>query len=179
MDRVWQLEHETFQDTPGFVFVPITDVVEPSEDPTALHPEVQRQMANIRTDFDRFSLLEISSLVRHGYCVGRKACQARPDLFGADLPRDVPWDPVPRPYGAAAAVPVATPAEGHSIEPAETMVKGTHSAGLRLPPDLEFPVRFPGLELVHLRAAFLSVARSAALRGVRVLQERRTVPRAR
>jgi predicted acylesterase/phospholipase RssA len=123
MDRVWQLEHETFQDTPGFVFVPITDVVEPSQDPTALHPEVQRQMANIRTDFDRFSLLEISSLVRHGYCVGRKACQARPDLFGADLPRDVPWDPIPRPYGAAAAVPVAMPAEGHSVEPAETMVK--------------------------------------------------------
>jgi hypothetical protein len=68
-------------------------------------------------------LLEISSLVRHGYCVGRKACLARPDLFGVDLPRDVPWDPIPRPYGAAAAVPVATPAEGHTVEPAETMVK--------------------------------------------------------
>src|SRR3954470_276273 len=123
MDRVWQLEHETFQDTPEFVFVPITEVVEPSEDPTALHPEVQRQLPNIRTDFDRFSLLEISALVRHGYCVGRKACRARPDLFGADLPHNLPWDPIPRPYGAAAAVPVATPAEGHSIEPAETMVK--------------------------------------------------------
>ena len=83
MDRVWQLEIETFQDTPGFVFAPITEVVEPAEDPTALHPEIQRQAANIRTDFDRFSPLEISSLVRHGYCVGRKACRAHPDLFGA------------------------------------------------------------------------------------------------
>ena len=70
MDRVWQLENETFKDTPGFVFARITEVVEPHEDPTALHPEVQRQMANIRTDLDRFSPLEISSLVRHGYCVG-------------------------------------------------------------------------------------------------------------
>ena len=86
MDRVWQLEIETFHDTPGFVFAPITDVVEPAEDPTALHPEIQRQAANIRTDLDRFSPLEISSLVRHGYCVGRKACRARPDLFGAELP---------------------------------------------------------------------------------------------
>ena len=67
------------------MFAPITDVVEPAEDPTALHPEIQRQAANIRTDLDRFSPLEISSLVRHGYCVGRKACRAHPDLFGADV----------------------------------------------------------------------------------------------
>ena len=86
MDRVWQLETETFQDSPSFVFAPITEVVEPAEDPTALHPEIQRQAVNIRTDFDRFSPLEISSLVRHGYCVGRKACRSHPDLFGAELP---------------------------------------------------------------------------------------------
>src|SRR5204863_6473486 len=92
MDRVWQLEIETFRDAPGFVFAPITEVVEPTEDATALHPEIQRQTANLRTDLDRFSRLEISSLVRHGYCVGRKACRAHPDLFGADLPGNVPWD---------------------------------------------------------------------------------------
>ena len=40
-----------------------------------MHPEIQRQTAHIRTDLDRFSSLEISSLVRHGYCVGRKACR--------------------------------------------------------------------------------------------------------
>jgi predicted acylesterase/phospholipase RssA len=103
MDRVWQLEIETFRDAPGFVFAPMTDVVDPAEDPTALHPEIQRQVARIRTDLDRFSPLEVSSLVRHGYCVGRKACRAHPDLFGADLPANAPWDPIPEPRAAAPA----------------------------------------------------------------------------
>src|SRR5262249_47655031 len=52
MDRVWQLENENFQETFGFVFARIIDVVSPHEDSTALHPEVQRQVANIRTDLD-------------------------------------------------------------------------------------------------------------------------------
>jgi predicted acylesterase/phospholipase RssA len=95
MDRVWQLESEIFQDAPGFVFARISDVVDPRDDLTALHPEVQRQAANIRTDLDSFSLLEISCLIRHGYCLGRKACRSRADLFGADLPANPPWDPVP------------------------------------------------------------------------------------
>ena len=123
MDRVWQLENETFQDTPGFVFAPITEVVEPAEDPTALHPEIQRQAANIRTDLDRFSPLEISSLVRHGYCVGRKACRAHPDLFGADLPGNAPWDPIPAPRGAAPPVAVAMPGRGPSREPVAATVE--------------------------------------------------------
>jgi predicted acylesterase/phospholipase RssA len=118
MDRVWQLEIETFRDAPGFVFAPITEVVEPAEDPTALHPEVQRQVASIRTDLDRFSPLEISSLVRHGYCVGRKACRANPDLFGADLPSHAPWDAQPAPRPAAAAVPAAAPRNGPPRAPA-------------------------------------------------------------
>jgi predicted acylesterase/phospholipase RssA len=95
MDRVWQLEIETFYDAPGFVFAAVTDIVAPAEDPTAPHPEIQRQAAQIRTDLDRFSMLEIGTLVRHGYCVGRKACRTQPDLFGAELPGDAPWDPVP------------------------------------------------------------------------------------
>ena len=93
MDRVWQLESENFQDSFGFVFARITDVVGPHEDATAMHPEVQRQAANIRTDFDAFSPLEISALIRHGYCIGRKACRSRADLFGTNLPNDPPWDP--------------------------------------------------------------------------------------
>jgi hypothetical protein len=72
-----------------------------------LHPEIQRQAAHMRTDLDRFSMLEISSLVRHGYGVGRKACRARPDLFGTELPDGVPWDPVPGSRGASPLVPVA------------------------------------------------------------------------
>jgi hypothetical protein len=95
MDRVWQLETENFQDTFGFVFARITDVVGPHEDSTALHPEVQRQVANIRTDLDVFSPHEISCLIRQGYCIGRKACRSRADLFGSELPKNSPWDPVP------------------------------------------------------------------------------------
>lgn len=94
MDRVWQLEVDTFSGTPGFVFAPIGKIVEPEEDPTALHPELQRMSVDIRTDLDRFSPLEISSLIRHGYCVGRSVCRSRPDLFGTDIPTGSPWDPL-------------------------------------------------------------------------------------
>jgi predicted acylesterase/phospholipase RssA len=135
MDRVWQLEMETFLGTPGFVFAPMTDVVEPEEDPTALHPEIQRQVAKIRTDLDRFSDLEISSLVRHGYGIGRKACRARPDLFGSDLPGNAPWDPIPAPRDTAAAVSVPVPANGRSREPAPATVEARNlqaSAGRRI-----------------------------------------------
>ena len=115
MDRVWQLETDTFTGTPGFVFAPISSVIERAEDPTAAHPEVQRMAAGIRTDLDRFSPLEISALVRHGYCVGRSACRSRPDLFGATMPAGSPWDPL-----AAESKP-ATPATSqatHSQVPA-------------------------------------------------------------
>ena len=122
MDRVWQLESETFKGAGGFVFAPITDVVDYSEDPTAPHPELQRQAANIRTDLDAFSPLEISSLVRHGYCIGRKACRSRPDLFGGNLPDGAPWDPLPqRPdpapaseAGPAGPVPRTQPADSQA-----------------------------------------------------------------
>jgi predicted acylesterase/phospholipase RssA len=93
MDRVWQLENETFQDSTGFVFARVTDTVSPVEDPTAPHLEVQRQLPNVRTDLDRFSPTEISALIRHGYCIVRKACRAHPDVFGTNLPADPPWDP--------------------------------------------------------------------------------------
>ena len=124
MDRVWQLESETIANTSGFVFAHIRAVVEPHEDATALHPEIQRQTANIRTDMDRFSPLEISSLVRHGYCVGRMACRARPDLFGTDLPVKAPWDPMPPVYNAPAAPhgmesrqkPAATTIEARTLQ---------------------------------------------------------------
>jgi predicted acylesterase/phospholipase RssA len=133
MDRVWQLEIETFQDTPGFVFAPVTAVVEQPEDPTALHPELQRQAANIRTDLDRFSPLEISILVRHGYVVGRKACRSRPDLFGTDLPADAPWDPVPGPQGASPAGPAGKPGEARPREAGATTVdaRKLHGSGTR------------------------------------------------
>ena len=108
MDRVWQLETETFKDTPGFVFARSTDFVDPDQDPTALHPEIQRQLPSIRTDLDRFSDIEISNLVRQGYSVGRKVCLQHPDVFGSELPLGAPWDPVFEPStGKSAATKAA------------------------------------------------------------------------
>ncbi|MCI0680757.1 MAG: patatin-like phospholipase family protein [Gemmataceae bacterium] len=143
MDRVWQLEIDTFTGTPGFVFAPITKVVEPDEDPTALHPEVQRMATDIRTDLDRFSPLEIRSLVQHGYCVGRSACRSRADLFGATMPAQAPWDPLPghepatkqpsRPVAAAtlASDKGSKPAPKAALEAAESR-QLQQSAGRRL-----------------------------------------------
>jgi predicted acylesterase/phospholipase RssA len=133
MDRVWQLETDRFEDTPGFVFAPITDVVEPAEDPTALHPEIQRQVANIRTDFDRFSTLEINGLVQHGYCVGRKACRAHPELFGAELPVGAPWDPIPRGHATARPDAVTMPDRGPPAGPVSATVEARtlQASGLR------------------------------------------------
>jgi predicted acylesterase/phospholipase RssA len=111
MNRVWQLENEALQDSTGFVFARVTDTVEPQQDPTAPHPEVQRQLPNIRTDFDRFSSIEISNLIRHGYCVARKACRSLPELFDTDLPETPPWDPLiesQSPAASAADAPAIT-----------------------------------------------------------------------
>ena len=114
MDRVWQLESETFRGSAGFLFARIMDVVDPKEDPTALHPEIQRQLPNIRTDLDRFSPLEISSLIRHGYCIGRKVCRTLPAVFGNQLPVNAPWTPQLEP---AAAQPAAAPAPPGARQP--------------------------------------------------------------
>jgi predicted acylesterase/phospholipase RssA len=151
MDRVWQLENDTFADSPGFVFARITESVEAHEDPTALHPEIQRQTAGIRTDLDAFSPLEISSLIRHGYCVGRKACRAHPDLFGADLPAHAPWDPMAKTGETAPAASGATLATGDSTPP-----EPAHSG--------------PGTELVQM----LGRPPSEVTRQVRQLQKSAT-----
>ena len=132
MDRVWQLENETLKETPGFVFARVTDLVEPHEDPTALHPEIQRQVANIRTDLDRFSPLEISSLVRHGYCVARKVCRARPDLFGDNQPVNAPWDPIPASHGATSAPPINPSPIGPGHKPAQITLDARRLQGSAL-----------------------------------------------
>jgi hypothetical protein len=94
MDRVNQLELEAFANTPGAVFFPITRLVEPVQDPTAMHPEIQKQVALIRTDLDRFSDLEISTLIQHGYCVARQLVRETPHLPGTDILAGPPWDPL-------------------------------------------------------------------------------------
>jgi hypothetical protein len=135
-DRVWQLETDNFEDMPGFVFAASTDVVDPAEDPTAPHPEIQRQAVGIRTDFDRFSTLEIRSLVQHGYCVGRKVCRAHPDLFKADsIDCGAPWDPIPEPRATASPSSMGTqgrrPIAAHNVATTEARALQA-SAGRRI-----------------------------------------------
>ena len=93
MNRVWELECDHFQSEPDFIFAPMKTIVHLADDPSALHPEIQRQVTNTRTDLDCFSELEISGLIRHGYGVMRKIARSRPELFGTDLPTGPPWDP--------------------------------------------------------------------------------------
>lgn len=122
-DRVWQLERENFGDQNGFFFAPITQVVDPAEDPHAMHPAVQRVVSSLRTDLDRFNDLEVTALVRHGYEVARathRHISDRSDIAVHDGPA---WDPLPgahplaaslatwRPGGAAGA---EAPADGTS-----------------------------------------------------------------
>jgi predicted acylesterase/phospholipase RssA len=91
MDRVWQLEKETFENLPGCLFASINDTVSPSEDHSALPVGIQRQVSRIRTDLDYFDDLEIRSLARHGYCVARRTCRSNPECFGNELPGGPPW----------------------------------------------------------------------------------------
>src|SRR6185436_9448129 len=70
--------------------------------------------AQVRTDLDRFSNLETSVLIRHGYCVGRKACRDHPNLFDVEVPAGEPWDPT-RAEGRS-SVPVRTPVPSPALE---------------------------------------------------------------
>jgi hypothetical protein len=91
--RVWQLERTNFGQHPGFVFLPMTEVVDLSEDPTALHPVAQVEVQSIRTDIDRFSDDEINALVQHGYEVARKVCTRTIGEQGSS-PKQAPWMPI-------------------------------------------------------------------------------------
>jgi predicted acylesterase/phospholipase RssA len=94
-DRVWQLERENFGDQNGFHFVPITRVVPLEEDPHALHPVLQAEVSSIRTDLDRFSDLEVNTLVGHGYEVAR-SIHRRMAVNGESPVHEGPvWLPLP------------------------------------------------------------------------------------
>lgn len=94
MDRVNQLEFESFVDTAGVKFIPITALVDHEQDPTCAHREVQRNAALIRTDMDRFSDLEISALTRHGYCVARQMCRSDDSFSTYEISSGPAWDPM-------------------------------------------------------------------------------------
>lgn len=132
MDRVWQLESETFRDSAGFLFARIMDVVDPKQDPTALHPEIQRQLPNIRTDLDRFTPLEMTTLIRHGYCIGRKVCRTLPGVFGGELPASAPWTPQLEPaLTQAAASEAAAPQPLRDGASVTRDARALHASGLR------------------------------------------------
>ncbi|QGQ22207.1 patatin-like phospholipase family protein [Gimesia benthica] len=93
MDRVWQLEQERFHSTPGFVFFPMTNMVELEDDPTAMHPVIQAEVQGIRTDLDHFSNLEVTALAMHGYEVSRNVCRQEKVFGDQELPACPPWGP--------------------------------------------------------------------------------------
>lgn len=95
-DRVWQLERENFGQREGFTFLPITELVDPVDDPLALHPVVQAEVQSIRTDLDRFSVDEINSLAQHGYEVARKVCRRERVIDEIRIPDSPPWPPIPQ-----------------------------------------------------------------------------------
>jgi predicted acylesterase/phospholipase RssA len=85
MKRVGELEYERVKEQnlfseellkdekrlSRFRFAQLATEVHPHEDPHALHLNVQRAAKSIRTDLDKFSDMEVRTLVAHGYCVGR------------------------------------------------------------------------------------------------------------
>ena len=100
MDRVWQLEsRRRFADTPGFVFAPITEVVEPADGSDGPAP------GNSAADWATSAPTSTASRrwKSAAWCgtataCARKACRCAPDLFGEPTCRaDAPWDPVPGP----------------------------------------------------------------------------------
>ncbi|MDJ0514163.1 MAG: patatin-like phospholipase family protein [Methyloceanibacter sp.] len=107
MKRVGELEYERVQEQnifseellkdehrlSRFRFAKLATEVHPHEDNEALHLNVQRAAKSIRTDLDKFSDMEVRTLVAHGYCVARYVLQdlwskTQPDL--ADKPLWIP-----------------------------------------------------------------------------------------
>lgn len=70
---------------PNFVFANLSDVVEAKE---SMPTQVQRNLRNIRTDFDCFSDTEVATLIEHGYSVGL-ATLTRCNI--AASPESSPW----------------------------------------------------------------------------------------
>jgi hypothetical protein len=56
---------------------------------------IQAEVQSIRTDLDRFSTLEINSLVQHGYEVARKVYLQDFKPGDEELPNTPPWAPIP------------------------------------------------------------------------------------
>lgn len=94
-DRVWQLERENFGRQEGYVFLPITESVDETQQPT-LHPVIQSEVQSIRTDLDRFSDEEVNALAQHGYEVARKVYSAHHPDLATDASDTPAWAPIPQ-----------------------------------------------------------------------------------
>jgi predicted acylesterase/phospholipase RssA len=128
-DRVWQLERENFGDQNGFFFAPITRVVDPAEDPHALHPAIQRVISSLRTDLDRFSDLEIAALVRHGFEVTRATHRHIADRSDVPVYTGPAWDPLPGRHALAGLAPAAGPPGDEASPGGPAAPRGTSRAG--------------------------------------------------
>jgi predicted acylesterase/phospholipase RssA len=96
MKRITEFEYETAQTEFGDKLVyqrcKCDRMIKREKDRNALPPDIQRTVAMIRTDLNRFSEEEIDALLRHGYTHARLACiRARLVPASVDNP---PWSPV-------------------------------------------------------------------------------------
>ena len=126
MDRVYQLEMGSFERSSGSLFIPITQIVSQGQDPYAPHPEIQRQAALIRTDMDRFTDLEVSTLVQHGYCVARQRCCNIQGHVSTSKSTGKPWNPVevsPRGSRRKNSEPLSLNDESTALETAQWLKK--------------------------------------------------------
>ncbi len=128
-DRVWQLEREHFGKQEGFVFLPITETVEASEQPV-MHPVIQEEVQSIRTDLDCFSDLEVNALAEHGYEVARKIFrQQHPD---AELPPSAALSWAPIAEHRLPGVDVARPSSSEASPAAATSRRLRNSSARRV-----------------------------------------------
>jgi predicted acylesterase/phospholipase RssA len=124
-DRVWQLERENFGDRNGFFFTPVTRIVDPNDDPHALHPVVQAEVSMIRTDLDRFSDLEINALAVHGYEVARDMNRQIADRAIKPVREGPVWEPLP---GRGSILAAVTEAAEHPTVPGTARTATTNVA---------------------------------------------------
>ena len=132
-DRVWQLERENFGDQNGFHFAPVTRIIDPHEDPHALHPVVQAEISTIRTDLDRFTDLEVNALVEHGYEVSRGLHRSIADRAVRPVLEGPPWEPLPGRHSLldAHASPTAQEHTGGTARTAGTSAQARLAKQLR------------------------------------------------
>ncbi len=77
-----------------FSFLSLRSEVDPLSDKFALPKSSHDELVGIRTDLDVFSDLEISALVRHGFCVANRNLKKEGALFTSEEDYQI-WNPVP------------------------------------------------------------------------------------